>query len=156
MKSRDSRIGIRDSGPRPHERLDVWRDAMDLVETTYRFSAAFPDAERFGLTAQIRRAAISVPSNIAEGAARRSTPEYVRFLSIARGSLSELDTQIQLALRLRLASDAPQLLEQLDAVFAKLNALIRSLAARDTKTPGASAGSNPKSQIPNPGSSHAR
>lgn len=156
MKSRDSRFGIRDSGQRPHERLDVWREAMDLVETTHRFSAAFPDDERFGLTAQIRRAAISVPSNIAEGAARRSTAEYVRFLSIARGSLSELDTQIQLALRLRLASDAPQLFEQLDAVFAKLNALIRSLAARGTTTSGASAVSNPESRIPNPGSSHAR
>jgi four helix bundle protein len=156
MNNRDSGFGIRDSGQRPHERLDVWREAMDLVEATYRFSADFPDTERFGLTAQIRRAAISVPSNIAEGAARRSTPEYVRFLSIARGSLSELDTQIQLALRLRLASEAPQLIEQLDAVFAKLNALIRSLAARDATTSGMRAVPNPESPIPNPGSSHAR
>jgi four helix bundle protein len=85
-------MGNRESSKRPHERLEVWRDAMDLVESIYRFSAVFPDAERFGLTSQLRRAAVSVPSNIAEGAARRSTPEYLRFLSIARGSLSEMDT----------------------------------------------------------------
>jgi hypothetical protein len=71
---------------RPHERLEVWRDSMELVEMIYKISSTFPDSERFGLTSQIRRAAVSIPSNIAEGAARRSTPEYLRFLSIARGS----------------------------------------------------------------------
>ena len=64
----------------------MWRDAMKLVEEIYRVSALFPDAERFDLTSQVRRAAISIPSNIAEGAARRSTLEYLRFLSVARGS----------------------------------------------------------------------
>ncbi|MGO4780346.1 four helix bundle protein, partial [Lysobacter sp. 2RAB21] len=78
-------MGNRESSTRPHEGLEVWRDAMDLVETIYRFSARFPDSERFGLTSQLRRAAISIPSNVAEGAARRSTKEYLRFLSIARG-----------------------------------------------------------------------
>ena len=79
------------SQPR-HYGLDVWKDAMRLVSQVYRVTQTFPDAERYGLTLQIRRAAISVPSNIAEGAARGTRLELVRFLSIARGSLSELDT----------------------------------------------------------------
>jgi four helix bundle protein len=99
----------RESSRRPHERLDVWRDAMALVETVYRLSRSFPDAERFGLTSQVRRCAVSVPSNIAEGAARRSTAEYLRFLSIARGSLSELDTQMQIATRLGYLEPVPDL-----------------------------------------------
>jgi four helix bundle protein len=75
----------------------------------------------------LRRAAISVPSNIAEGAARRSTPEYLRFLSVARGSLSELDTQLQIAERLAYVSDTKNATELANRVFAKLNALIRSI-----------------------------
>ncbi|MGB0134783.1 four helix bundle protein [Dokdonella sp.] len=113
---------------RPHQRLEVWRDAMSLVEAAYRFSQDFPDTERFGLTLQIRRAAVSVSSNIAEGAARRSTLDYLRFLSIARGSLSELDTQLQISTRLGFAEMSPELNELVDCVFSKLNALIRSLS----------------------------
>ncbi|OOG53929.1 hypothetical protein B0E47_12105 [Rhodanobacter sp. B05] len=124
-------MGIRDSSQqRPHERLEVWRDAMDLVEAIYRISAGFPDSERFTLTSQLRRAAISIPSNIAEGAARRSTPEYLRFLSMARGSLSELDTQLQIAERLVYVSGTQDVTELINRVFAKLNALIRSIQAK--------------------------
>ncbi|MGA0588407.1 four helix bundle protein [Dyella sp. KRB-257] len=123
-------MGIRDSSPRPHERLEVWRDAIDLVEQVYRISAEFPDCERFVLTAQLRRAEISVPSNIAEGAARRSRPDYLRFLSMARGSLSELDTQLQIAERLAYVPEMPESIELTDRVFAKLNALIRSIQAK--------------------------
>ena len=127
MKSRDSGFGIRDEALRPHQRLEVWQDAMALVEAVYRFSRTFPTAERFALTTQMRRATVSVPSNLAEGAARRSTQDYLRFLSIARGSLSELDTQMQIAHRLGFANLSVDLTALVDRVFAKINALIRSL-----------------------------
>lgn len=83
-----------------HKELDVWKKSMDLVEQVYIMSNVFPDAEKFGLTSQIRRAAVSVPSNIAEGAGRKGTKEFVQFLHIALGSLSELDTQYLIAVRL--------------------------------------------------------
>ncbi|MCC8686315.1 four helix bundle protein [Xanthomonas campestris] len=143
---------IRDSQERPHERLTVWRDAMSLVEAIYRLSHDFPDSERFGLTAQMRRAAISVPSNIAEGAARRSTAEYLRYLSMARGSLAELDTQLQIATRLQFASPDAAILDLLNRTFARLNALIRTLdESRHLREPGALY----ESPISNP-QSHAR
>jgi four helix bundle protein len=114
---------------RRHEELDVWRDAMDLVEVVYRLSASFPADERFGLIAQIRRAAVSVPSNIAEGAARRSRSELLQFLHVARASLAEVETQIQVADRLGFAVDFEPAEAAADRVFAKLNALIGSLQA---------------------------
>ncbi|WP_369940767.1 four helix bundle protein [Xanthomonas medicagonis] len=119
-----------ESSKRPHERLDVWRDSMDLVEMIYRLSDAFPATERFGLTAQLRRAAVSIPANIAEGAARRSTPEYLRFLSIARGSLSEASTHLQIARRLDYTSDIAALDGLIDTIFAKLTALMNVLSKR--------------------------
>lgn len=126
---------IGDSEKRPHQRLEVWQDAMDIVVAVYAFSAEFPLEERFGLTAQMRRAAISVPSNIAEGAARSSRNELLRFLSIARGSLSELDTQIQIAARLEFGR-APDVLQQtLNRTFARLNALMTRIAARSDESP---------------------
>lgn len=127
----------------------VWRDAMSLVEAIYRLSHDFPDSKRFGLTAQMRRAAISVPSNIAEGAARRSTAEYLRYLSMARGSLAELDTQLQIAARLQFGSPDTATLDLLNRTFARLNALIRTLdESRHLREPGAlyeSPLSNPQS-----------
>jgi four helix bundle protein len=122
-----------ESPKRPHERLDVWRDAMDMVEAVYAFSAGFPESERFGLTAQVRRSAASVPSNIAEGAARRSTAEYRRFLSIARGSLAELDTRLQIARRLGFGHGDGRLAEDVDKVFARLTALMNALDKRDRR-----------------------
>jgi four helix bundle protein len=83
-----------------HRNLLAWREAMVLVEAVYRDTAGFPTEETFGLKSQLRRAAVSVPSNIAEGAARNSTRELVQFLGITCGSLAELETQLELAIRL--------------------------------------------------------
>ena len=83
-----------------HKELDVWIKSMDLVETIYKVSNSFPDSEKFGLTSQIRRAAVSIPSNIAEGSARKGDKELLYFLYIALGSLTELDTQYLIAVRL--------------------------------------------------------
>jgi len=77
-----------------HKDLEVWKLSIDLVEKVYILSKGFPDHEKFGLIAQIRRAAISIPSNIAEGSARKSDKELIQFLYIALGSLSELETQL--------------------------------------------------------------
>jgi four helix bundle protein len=115
---------------RPHERLDVWRDAMDLAVAAYAFTSGIPDSERYGLVAQIRRAAVSIPSNIAEGAARRSTADYLRFLGIARGSAAELDTQVQLSERLWPTNSGQALRACTDRTFARLNALIAALERR--------------------------
>ena len=79
---------------------------MELVELLYKSTQTFPKEELYGLTAQMRRSAISVPSNIAEGAARKSKKEYIQFLYIALGSLSELETQLDLAIRLKYSQDS--------------------------------------------------
>ncbi len=85
--------------------LIVWQKSMTFVTTIYRLTQSFPNDERFGLTNQLRRAAVSVPSNIAEGHARQSDPEFARFLAIANGSLAEVDTQMAIASNLGFISD---------------------------------------------------
>lgn len=85
---------------RQHRELDVWKKAMDFVVEIYCISSMFPKSEDFGLTSQMRRASVSIPSNLAEGAARKGNKEFMQFLNIAQGSISELDTQIELAYRL--------------------------------------------------------
>jgi len=93
---------------KPNQRLELWQQAMLLVKETYAVTIGFPREEMFGLVSQMRRAAISIPCNIAEGAAREGDKEYSHFLSIARGSLSELDTQVQIAVILSyIAEDHP-------------------------------------------------
>ena len=83
-----------------HKDLDVWKKAMGVVEAVYKITAGFPKEELYGLTSQVRRAAVSIPSNLAEGAARNSDKEFVQFLHITLGSLAELETQCILAERL--------------------------------------------------------
>ncbi len=109
--------------------LVVWQKSMDLVTEVYKFANNFPSDERFGLCSQIRRAAVSVPSNIAEGHGRKATGAYINHLSIAHGSLMELETQIQIALRLEFVepSAALALIAQSNEIGRMLNALKNSL-----------------------------
>ena len=107
--------------------LEVWQMAMDLVEECYRLSDAFPKDERFGLTSQLRRAAVSIPSNIAEGHARQHTKEFLQFLSVARGSLAELETQLILAERLNFVTSA-----LIEPLFDRAQRLTRMMASLKT------------------------
>ncbi|MFO8006233.1 MAG: four helix bundle protein, partial [Candidatus Brocadiia bacterium] len=94
------------TGPQLPRDLQLWRKAMLLARQVYEASAAFPAEERFGLTAQIRRSAVSVASNIAEGHGRGTDRDFAHFLHVARGSLAELDTQASLAQMLGLLAEA--------------------------------------------------
>jgi len=111
-----------------HKDLQVWKRSMDLVEKIYVLTKDFPSEEKYGLTSQMRRAAVSIPSNIAEGAARNSTKEYIRFLYIALGSLSELETQLLLVKRLKFGDDS--LITEIIEIRKYLLGLIRSLKNR--------------------------
>ncbi|ADE12746.1 four helix bundle protein [Sideroxydans lithotrophicus] len=110
--------------------LVVWQKAMDLVTSIYKITAVFPNDERFGLTSQIRRAAVSVPSNIAEGHGRKATGAYLNHISIALGSVMELETQLQIALRLNFVDSDTciVLLSQTDEIGRMLGGLKKSIA----------------------------
>ncbi len=90
---------------KPHKKLDVWQVATKKTQTVYESTKGFPEEEKFGLVSQMRRAAVSIPCHIAEGAARQGKREFKNFLSIAQGSLSELDTQLELCVLLGYLSD---------------------------------------------------
>jgi four helix bundle protein len=107
--------------------LVAWQKAMDLVVNVYGATERLPPHERFSLTDQIRRAAVSVPSNIAEGQAHFNKREFLHFLRHARGSLAELETQTLLAKRLNPDAAAEKLLTQIDELGRILSGLIRSL-----------------------------
>lgn len=109
---------------RRHHDLESWKAAIDLVKQIYKLTSTFPPNENFGLTSQLRRAAVSVPSNIAEGCARSTEREFLHFLGIARGSLSELETQLIIARDLGYVRDDAFPTEQLDKTFALLGGLI--------------------------------
>lgn len=114
---------------KPHKRLDVWDKAIDLTVDIYRISETFPRTEVYGLTSQMRRASISVPSNIAEGAARQTKREFINYLHMAQGSLSELDTQLVIASRLQyIPMDTYKETEnKMESISKMLTGLIKSL-----------------------------
>ena len=117
---------------RPHHKLDVWKKSIDFVTEVYKLTATFPEAEKFGLISQLRRAAISIPSNIAEGAGRESQKEFRNFLSIAQGSAAEIETQLIISNRLKYISkeELDKMLNLLDAISRMLTGLRKSLSIR--------------------------
>ena len=116
------------SGPaRTHKDLLAWREAMSLVESVYTATARFPRDEIYGLSSQLRRAAISIPSNIAEGAGRNSPKELLHFLGISCGSLAELETQLELAVRLGYLDTKADVIGQTHRVGGLVRLLRRSI-----------------------------
>jgi len=117
---------------KPHKKLNVWKGAMKSAQMVYKITSTFPGDERFGLITQMRRAAVSIPCNIAEGAARQGKKEFRNFLSMAQGSLSELDTQLELSVLLGyLGKDnLEEITSQLLGVDKMLTGLIRSLSVK--------------------------
>lgn len=107
-----------------HKDLDVWNKAMNFTEQLYLLTNTFPKEEQFGLTSQIRRSAVSIPSNIAEGAARNSDKEFLQFLYISLGSLAEVETQLLLAKRLKFFAE-DSCFDSLDAIRKMLIGLIK-------------------------------
>jgi four helix bundle protein len=114
---------------RKHKDLALWNEAIELVAQIYRFAASLPSSEQFGLRSQMQRAAVSIPSNIAEGASRQSTKELIQFVSIAIGSASELDAQLEICAKLGYGTDA-DLQTRLDQVSVALSALRHSLKSK--------------------------
>jgi four helix bundle protein len=125
-------MGGNSMGVKSYRELIVWQKAMDLAETVYRLTSGFPKEETYGLRRQVRRSAVSVPSNVAEGQGRRSTPDFLHFLSIARGSLCEMETQVLLAERLGYVNrhDGSRLLDQAAEVGRLINGLSKALARK--------------------------
>ncbi len=116
-----------------HKDLEVWQAAIDLARDIYELTKSFPKEEQYGIIAQMRRSAVSVASNIAEGAARQGTKEFVQFLYVAVGSASELDTQLEISRAAKLVKS--DLLDPVQAELTRvtmmLRGLIRSLKAND-------------------------
>ena len=109
--------------------LIAWQKAMDLVVSVYRETASLPQSEQYGLTAQMRKSAVSVPSNVAEGWGRNATQDYLRFLRVARASLFELTTQVEICDRLGFAGNWDSITADADEVRRVLHRLIRSIGS---------------------------
>lgn len=109
-----------------HKNLEVWKESIKFISNVYRLTENFPKSEIYGITNQIRRAAVSVASNIAEGASRTSPIERKRFYEISRFSLAEIDTQLEIAVELNYSKSEhlTQISEQMNSIFAKLSNLI--------------------------------
>ena len=116
-----------------HRDLKVWNNSVELVTKVYKISNDFPKEELFGLTSQIRRSAVSIPSNIAEGAARNSKKEFNNFLSIALGSASELETQLLISNKLKYLNvlDYESLMGELTAIQKMIQGLMKNLKSTD-------------------------
>lgn len=112
-----------------HKKLNVWNNSMDLVTIIYQITNSFPKEEKFGLTSQIRRAAISIPTNIAEGCGRNSDAQLINFLNISRGSASELETLVLISNRLNFLSneELEYLIEKIKMIEKQLFNLMRKL-----------------------------
>ena len=108
--------------------LKVWRQSIVLTKEIYQLTSRMPSEERFGLTSQIRRSVVSIPSNIAEGNARRTRKDYIYFLTIARGSLAELETQLLIAQELRMIPETKPVWESIGQITRMLQALINRLS----------------------------
>jgi four helix bundle protein len=110
-----------------HKDLDVWKKSIEFVKEIYKMTSEFPKEELFGIVSQIRRSAVSIPSNIAEGSARSSSKDYIRFLYIAAGSLAELDTQLIICKELEYISQEKlnNLEIELDGIAKMLHGVIR-------------------------------
>ena len=115
-----------------HKDLDVWKQSMLLAEQIYNLTKDFPTDEKYGLISQMKRAVISIPSNIAEGAARKGNKEFVQFMYIAMGSLSELETKILLSQRLQFVNSVDNYLDQIEKIKQMLFGLIRYISKRDS------------------------
>ena len=112
--------------------LEVWKKAMDFAVHVYKAQQSFPDIERFGLADQLRRAVVSIPSNIAEGRGRSTAKDFIRFLAQAQGSLNEVFTQLELACRLGYIDRGTGLYEEATEIAKMLSSLIRSLSRLPT------------------------
>lgn len=123
------------SRARHYKELVIWQRAMQLVQSIYRLTKTFPPDERYGLALQIRRAAVSIPSNIAEGQARRGTPEFVHFLGVASGSAAELETQLLLAIDLGYVqrTDAAKAEDEIAEIQRMATAIQKKLAIKDSR-----------------------
>ena len=110
-----------------HHKLDVWKRSIDLVTKVYDMTSSFPKEEIYGLSYQIRRASISIPSNIAEGAGRISNKEFIQFLSVAQGSIAELETQLIISKNLGYIKEVEGLLSELDEISRMIIGLQESL-----------------------------
>ena len=110
-----------------HKDLEVWKSSMDFVVKIYELTNKFPSSELYGLTSQIRRASVSIPSNIAEGAGRKNTKEFIQFLYISMGSISEIETQLEIAARLKYLNNPKEYYDHLDSIRRMISGLISSL-----------------------------
>jgi four helix bundle protein len=124
-----SYVGSEDMPIRSYRELDVWKKGIELVKETYKLTEKFPEREKYGLVAQMRRSAISIPSNIAEGFRRYHNKEYRQFLYVSLGSCAELETQVTIAKQLEYIreSEEADLLEVLDHIGRMITNLLKKL-----------------------------